>query len=255
MSKGSLRTGEQHQQITASTSLGQAFLNVICICIFLEMGWQHKVHVVFLLIFCSLAALSFSEAGDVDSDLPPIRTEVKYVDNKEKHSDDPESAWEEWDETPETKKNPFPKRQRKIEVGMDINSIMGMAMRQEKVVTAVLTKEYGSDQKVGSYVTQKFRNQMAAAGIACRLWFVLQGRQVIARCETIRDGHMCKDYMIRQHEIMRTVIDNVPFTPRPAHLDDDEEDEDEDDEEDSEPASKREESSKSKSNEKNKEEL
>lgn len=188
-----------------------------------------KLVTVLLVFSCLINFCQVCYADASDSDLPPIRTEVKYEERKEKRSDDPENAWAEWDETPETRKNPFPKRQRKIEVGMDVNSIMGMAMRQEKVVSAVLTEEFGSSEKVGQLVTQKFKNQMGAAGIACRLWFVAKGRQVIARCDTIRDGHMCKDYMIRQREIMRTVIDNVPFTPRPEGLDDDDEDDEEDD--------------------------
>lgn len=164
-----------------------------------------------------------------DLDLPPIRTEVRYTKDKEVKEDDPNQAWEEWGETDQSRKNPFPRRQREIKVGMDINAIMGMAMRQPKVVTAVLTPEFGSSEQIGQMVTQKFRNQMAAAGIGCRLWFVSQGRQVVANCETIRDGHMAKDYMILQREIMRTVIDNVPFTPKPTPDDDDDDEDDGDD--------------------------
>lgn len=163
-----------------------------------------------------------------DSDMPPINTEVKYTEEKEVKQDDPNKAWEEWGETDETKKNPFPRRQREIKAGMDVHSIMGMAMRQPKVVTAVLTPEFGSSERIGGLVTQKFRNQLAAAGIGCRLWFVPVGRQVIANCETIRDGHMAKEYMVMQREIMRTVIDNVAFTPKPTS-DDDDDDDDEDD--------------------------
>ncbi|CAN8061331.1 unnamed protein product [Agarophyton chilense] len=170
-----------------------------------------------------------THASTPDDVLPPIRTEVTFRDDNEQKNDDPSKAWEEWGETEETRKNPFPRRQRKIEMGMDINTIMGMAMKQPKVLTAVLTPQYGSEEKTGQIVTQKFRNQLAAAGIGCRLWFVPQGRQVIANCETIRDGHMAKDYMISQPEIMRTVIDNVPFTPKPTPSDDDDDDDDDDD--------------------------
>lgn len=165
--------------------------------------------------------------GDDDT-LPPIRTEVRYQEGEER-SDDPEKAWDEWGETDEGRKNPFPRRQRPIEVGMDVNTIMGMAMKQPKVVSAVLTPQFGSSDTIGQRVTQRFRDQLAAAGIGCRLWFILNGRQVIANCETIRDGHMAKDYFIRQPEIMRTVIDNIPFTPMPLQDDDDDDDDDDSD--------------------------
>lgn len=190
------------------------FSNAITIAFAITILLQNSIH-----------AADSSAAGD----LPPVRTEVKYLEDKEKRNDDPKEAWEEWGETTESKRNQFPRRQREIKPGMDIHTIMGMAMRQPKVVTAVLTEEIGSSQSVGQMVTTKFRNQMNAAGIGCKLWFVPQGRQVIANCETIRDGHMAKEYMVMQPEIMRTVIDNIPFTPKPRPDDDDDDDDDEDD--------------------------
>lgn len=171
-------------------------------------------------------------ASTPDDSLPPIRTEVKYLEDTEQRNDDPNKAWDEWGETEQSRKNPFPRRQRKIEVGMDIHTIMGMAMKQPKVVSAVLSEQFGSNEQIAQMVTQKFRNQLFAAGIGCRLWFVPNGRQVVANCETIRDGHMAKDYMVSQPEIIRTVLDNVPFTPRPTPNDDD--DDGDDDEQDDE---------------------
>lgn len=185
---------------------------------------------VFSLTFLLLLTPTLSDSGaSSQGDLPPIRTEVKFQESATIKSDDPEEAWEEWGETRETRKNPFPRRQRKIEPGMDINTVMGMAMRQPKVVLAVLSEQFGANKRIGDLTTIKFKNQLAAAGVGCQLWFVLQGRQVVAKCDTIRDGHMAKDYMIRQPEIIRTVLDNVPFTPRPSALDDDEDDDDDDD--------------------------
>ena len=186
----------------------------------------------FVLIFLSVVSLCTKCQGTTsasDDQLPPIRTEVKYQEDTEKKNDDPNKAWEEWGETPETRKNPFPKRQRKIEEGMNIHTIMGMAMRQPKVVTAVLSKQF-NNENIGQMVVSKFRNQMANAGIGCKLWFVLQGRQVIANCETIADGHLAKEYLVKQSEIIRTVIDNVAFSPKPQ-VDDDDDDDDDDDEE------------------------
>lgn len=183
-----------------------------------------------LLVLISLLFLA-ANASIPDDSLPPIRTEVKYLEDTEQRNDDPNKAWEEWGETEQSRKNPFPRRQRKIEVGMDIHTIMGMAMKQPKVVSAVLSEQFGSNEKIAQMVTHKFRNQLAAAGIGCRLWFVPNGRQVVANCETIRDGHMAKDYMVSQPEIIRTVLDNVPFTPRPTPDDDDDDDDDDDNEE------------------------
>lgn len=178
----------------------------------------------FIFYSCSILNVYGTDAGD---DLPPIRTEIKYEEGERK-VDDPENAWDEWGESDDSRHNSFPKRQRDIKEGMNINSVLGMAMKQPKIVTAVLTPESGRNEETGQRVTQKFRDQLAAAGIGCRLWFVLQkGRQVVANCETIRDGHMAKDYMIRQPEIMRTVLDNVPFTPVPDDDDDDDDDKDE----------------------------
>lgn len=187
------------------------------------------VFITALALFCQSGLSKDTDSAGSEGDLPPIRTDVKYMEDTEDKNDDPNKAWEEWGETAESRRNPFPRRQRKIEMGMDINTIMGMAMKQPKVVLAVLGEQHGSSERVGQLVTAKFRNQLAAAGIGCKLWFVLQGRQVIANCETIRDGHMAKDYMIRQPEVVRTVLDNVPFTPRPSSLDDDDEDDEDDD--------------------------
>lgn len=197
----------------------------------LSTSMTRSILVIVLTLFMQPTFSEDAVLGGSTSDLPPIRTEVKYVQDQEEKNDDPNKAWEEWGESEKSRRNPFPKRQRNIEVGMDINTIMGMAMRQPKVVLAVLSEEYGSTESVGQAVTAKFKNQLAAAGIGCKLWFVLQGRQVVANCETIRDGHMAKDYMIRRPEIIRTVLDNVPFTPRPSSFDDDDDEEDDRDDE------------------------
>lgn len=182
-----------------------------------------------LLLSILAFVLSFHLAACEDQ-LPPIKTEVKYLDDTEEKADDPNKAWEEWDETPETRKNPFPKRQRPIKMGMHVNTIIGMAMKQPKVVTAVLAHQFAPSETAGQLLTTRYRDQMAAAGISCRLWFVLQGRQVVANCESIRDGHLAKDYFVMQPHIIRTVLDNVPFTPRPSPNDDDDDDDDDDDE-------------------------
>lgn len=194
---------------------------------FLMKGSLPTSHLLLIaIVFALFASLSHAQKSSAD-ELPPIRTEVRYEQSKESKNDDPEEAWEEWDETETTRKNPFPKRQRPIGVGMDVNAILGMAMKQPKVVTAVLSATHATSDTIGNLITQKYRNQMAAAGIGCRLWYVPKGRQVIANCESIRDGHAAKDYMIRQHEIIRTVLDNVPFTPVPVKDDDDDDDDDE----------------------------
>lgn len=140
-------------------------------------------------------------------------------------SDDPNEAWDEWGETEQSRKNPMPRRQREIEVGMDINSIIGMAMRQKKVFFAYLKQAASPAAEVGQQIISRYYNLMAAGGVACRLWYVhQQQRQVVLNCETLRDGHMGKDFLLTQPEIEKVVLDNLAFTPKPSEDDDDDAD-------------------------------
>lgn len=156
---------------------------------------------------------------------PNIRRAKKAVVN-----DDPEEAWDEWGETTQTRRNPMPRRQRGIEPGMDIESVLGSVMRQEKVLYAYLKAEYATNEKIGKGLTTRFFTMLNGGGVACQTWYVHSvgqaQRQIVLKCETVRDGHMAKNFLVKQTEIERVNLDNLDFTPAPEPDDDDDHDED-----------------------------
>ncbi len=114
-------------------------------------------------------------------------------------NDDPDEAWAEWGETHISKKNPMPKRQRGIQEGMDINTIMGQADAPGEGIFCYLRPEAAPSEAIGRPDQfALFSTLMTAGGVACKLWYVHSvgkaQRQIVIKCETIRDGHMGKDF-------------------------------------------------------------
>lgn len=159
---------------------------------------------------------------------PELGPNIKRAERKAVN-DDPEEAWEEWGETTQTRRNPMPKKQRGIEPGMDISSILGSVMRQEKVLYAYLKPEYAVNEKIGKAITTRFFTMLNGGGVACQTWYVhsvgQSQRQIVLKCETVRDGHMSKNFLVKQQEIERVSLDNLDFTPKPEPDDEDEEEE------------------------------
>lgn len=148
-----------------------------------------------------------------------------------KVNDNPEDAWAEWGETEMTRKNPMPRRQRGIEEGMSVHTIIGQAMRQEKVLFAYLLEEAAPTAAMGKMHNSRFYNLMTAGGVACKTWYVHENgklkRQIVLKCETIRDAHMGKDFMLKMPEVEKVNLDNLDFKPSKGDDDDDDDDEDE----------------------------
>jgi len=166
------------------------------------------------------------DGGYVEPELGPnIKRAERAVVN-----DDPEEAWGEWGETAQSRRNPMPRRQRGIEPGMGIESVLGSVMRQEKVLYAYLKPAVATSEKIGRALTTRFFTMLNGGGVACQTWYVhsvgSSQRQIVLKCETVRDGHMAKNFLVTQAEIERVNLDNLDFTPKPEPDDDDDDDDD-----------------------------
>lgn len=138
-----------------------------------------------------------------------------------KLSDDPTDVWEEWDESEHSRK--VPRRQRQIEPGMNIRTVMGMVMKQQKTFWSFVAPAFISSGMEGQKLISRFRSKLLAGGVHCKMWFAPNSPQLMITTESVLDAHNAKDFLLRQPEIERVVLDNVPFTPGPnlIHEDDD----------------------------------
>lgn len=170
-------------------------------------------------------AAADAEAAAPQIDLGP---NVRKAE-RPKVNDDPEEAWIEWGETVRSRKNPMPRKQRGIEPGMDIETILGSVMRQEKVLYGYLREDIAKTEKIGKGITSMYFNRLASGSVACQTWYVHHvgavKRQIVLKCETVRDGHMAKNFMLKQPEIAKVNLDNLDFTPTPDADEDDDDDE------------------------------
>ncbi len=194
------------------------------------MGRYHGVTVLFSLSIL-LCTSSIVDANEESIPAPDLGPNVRNMP-RPKVNDDPEDAWAEWGETTQTRRNPMPKRQHELKPGMDIMKVIGSAMRQEKVLYAYLKPEIATTQKIGQEINSRYFNMMTGGGLACRTWYVHEAgnvkRQIVLKCETLRDGHESKGFLLKQPEVDRVNLDNLDFRPNPK--DDDDSDADSEDE-------------------------
>lgn len=133
--------------------------------------------------------------------------------------DDPNAAWEEWGETEHSRR--IPRRQREIKPGMDIRSVMGMVMKQQKTFSSFVVPASIPSQLDRDKLISRFRSKLVAGGVQCRMWFLPDSRQLVITTESVLDAHNAKDFLLKQPDIERVVLDNVQFTPPANDMDDD----------------------------------
>lgn len=134
--------------------------------------------------------------------------------------DDPSYAWEEWDE--DERLRLFPKRARDVEIGTNLYAALGSVMRQRKHVVGELTPtwaEAASKPEAQAMVT-RFEQMMTAGGIGATV-FMPDKAKVVTRTETVLDAYLARDFMLKQAEVKRVLIDGIPFTPKPVPTDED----------------------------------
>lgn len=184
-----------------------------------------RPHGVVILIVCSVLICSLQNvrADEESIPAPDLGPNVRNMPRPQVN-DDPEDAWAEWGETPQTRRNPMPKRQHELKPGMDVMKVIGSAMRQEKVLYAYLKPEIATTQKIGQQISSRYYNMMTGGGLACRTWYVHEvgnvQRQIVLKCETLRDGHESKVFLLKQPEVDRVNLDNLDFRPNPKDDDD-----------------------------------
>lgn len=165
---------------------------------------MQKAALLFLLLVTVVVAKSTDESGE----------------QAKRDSDDPSYAWEEWDE--DERLRLFPKRGRDVGIGSSLYAALGSVMRQRKHVVAELTPSWStaaSKPQAQAMVT-RFEQKMTAGGIGATV-FMPDKSKVVTRTETVLDAYLARDFMLKQVEVKRVLIDGIPFTPKPVPTDED----------------------------------
>lgn len=143
-----------------------------------------------------------------------------------------DDVWAEWGETVETKNIPRRAVERKRSDASGIYAHLGSVIRQKKHVLADLLRGWpgaktgvSDREKASEQLVARYGNMMTAGGLGVKV-YMSQVNQLLVETETVLDAYLARDFLLRQREVEKVVIDNVPFTPapRPADYDEDEDD-------------------------------
>lgn len=139
---------------------------------------------------------------------------------REGDKDDPSFAWEEWDEDERLRQ--FPKRARDVGVGSSLYAALGSVMRQRKHVVGELTQAWSTtaSRPDAQALVTRFEHMMTAGGIGATV-FMPDKSKVVTRTETVLDAYLARDFLLKQGEVKRVLIDGIPFTPKPRPTDED----------------------------------
>jgi hypothetical protein len=134
--------------------------------------------------------------------------------------DDPKEAWEEWGE--DMKARMFPKRAREVGVGANLYAALGSVMRQRKHVVGELEAKWsrGNGLPAAQALVARFEHMLTAGGIGAKV-FMPDEKKLVVRTETVLDAYLSRDFLLKQAEIHRVLIDGIPFTPKPVPKDED----------------------------------
>lgn len=150
---------------------------------------------------------------------------VEGSSEKQIDVDDPSKAWDEWDE--DEKMRLFPKRVRDADVGTNLYAALGSVMRQRKHVVGELKSGWASNAVLSEAqaMVTRFEQMLKAGGIGATVFMPDKARLVV-RTETVLDAYLARDFLLKQAEIHRVLIDAMPFTRKPIPTDEDGEEDD-----------------------------
>lgn len=192
----------------------------------------------FLLLVCCSADPATMDVphrpADTSSDKQNLKMNVAASTSNEQQEqkqkqpqpeeDDPTQAWNEWDETPELKKRQPARRVRGVQPGMDIHAIMSQMDKKEKIYFAHVGD---MTPKQGQALVDRYAQMLAAGGVLAQLFYVPDSKQIVVKCQSVRDAFVSKDFFVRQPEILKVILDGMPHTPLPKPKDDDDDDDEE----------------------------